>query len=172
MTIETLRPEANGVTNTFPTQYPNSTSHYDKVDEVISDGDATYVENNGDWRTELYALPVHVSSGVINSVTVKVVVRLTGTDDQLIYYTSLRTHSTNYGGGAEFVGSATYITKSYTWNTNPNTLAAWTWDEIDALEVGCNARYWGNSNIRVTQVYAEVDYTPPPIYPIRGFIIG
>ena len=52
-------------------------------------------------------------------------------------------------------------TRSHTWTTNPHSGLAWTWNHIDALQIGVAVPiiYSGDS-IYCSQVYIEVNYTP------------
>ena len=50
-------------------------------------------------------------------------------------------------------------TFSEQWDTNPYTGSAWTWEEIDALEIGVALRSDGFNWANCTQTYAEVDYS-------------
>ncbi|GAI22719.1 unnamed protein product, partial [marine sediment metagenome] len=67
--------------------------------------------------------------------------------------------------GVEDNGPVVQITTSYDtysnqWNNNPQTGNPWTWDEIDALQIGVGIRRPKPGNYtRVTQVYAEVNYS-------------
>ncbi len=61
----------------------------------------------------------------------------------------------------------TWETVSEEWATNPDTSAAWTWSEIDALQTGLALKkVSGLSSARCTQVYVVVDYTPGASIPV------
>jgi hypothetical protein len=47
----------------------------------------------------------------------------------------LRTGSTNYAGTTKTLTSS-YLTTADLWEKNPNTLLAWTRDNVDGLEAG------------------------------------
>ena len=68
-------------------------------------------------------------------------------------------------GGTEYTGSSmnlspVYTNYSYTWSTNPQTGAAWTWADIDDLQAGIsftlNSIY---QSARSTRLYVEVGYS-------------
>lgn len=174
MSIETLRPSGVGFETSIASQHPDSTFHWDKVDEADSDGDTTYVYTGADQpnhERDLYALPAHSEgSGTINSVKVCALVRSVS---QYSYGTlSLRTHSVTYDAFS-ISTSTTYTLQSHTWTENPNTEAAWTWDEIDALEIGLQlSSTIGAYEARCTQVYVEIDYTLVAVGRSFGYIIG
>jgi hypothetical protein len=158
MATEILRPNAAG-DETALDQYPTSGSHYDKVDEVTPDNDSTYVYNSAKgaaWYRDLYNLPAHSGSGTINKITIKIVARNSLWAGVEIF---CKTHGTGYSDGDSWYNHYSYTEKTWELTTNPNTSAAWTWDEIDALQIGvqmwCGDGQWG----RCTQVYVEVDYT-------------
>jgi len=159
--IETLRPSAAGDETSINDQEPPSGEHWDKVDDETSDGDTTYVSTeNGDWQEDLYNIPDHfVGSGTINYVRVYMVCRAEVAPTQTTAYVHIKTNGVEYNGSEDTM-TKKYATYSYQWNTNPQTLAPWTWAEIDALQIGVGLRQpkpgrW----TRCTQVYAEVGYT-------------
>ncbi len=68
--------------------------------------------------------------------------------------THMRTDGSAYSG-AEHLTTSSYVAYSTPYITNPNTSAAWTWSEIDALEIGAGIK----KEAFVTQVWVEVYYT-------------
>ncbi len=142
---ETLRPNGAGSETMSPSQFPNSTFHWDKVDEVTPDDNTTYVYNeniNGGWGRDLYGLPAHTGSGTINSVTVYARLK----DDVGSVSSgkiSIKTNGTTYDTSA-YALTTSWADKSNAWATNPQTTNAWTWDEIDALEAGVSLYYYSS----------------------------
>jgi hypothetical protein len=154
---ETLRPNAAG---TYTQCDPiGDTANYLCVDEAIPDDDTTYVRTTlGATELDTYNIPDHSEgSGAINSV--KVYIRsdcssAAGHQAQTV----IRTNGTDYFGTWEtLVADWAYYSTTYT--TNPYTTNAWTWDEIDAMEIGVRQDDTGGGYPRTTQVYVEVDYT-------------
>ncbi|KKN87080.1 hypothetical protein LCGC14_0263500 [marine sediment metagenome] len=154
---ETLRPSTAGdLTELDPVPVvPN----WQNVDDTGGgDDDTTYNNQYDDFR-DTYNLPASSGSGTINKITVYVRVKtenLLETDYNIL----IRVSSTTY------YSSKTNMTTSYVLNNairtqNPYTVAAWTWADIDALQIGIQMAsqavptYWQ----RVTQVYVEIDYT-------------
>lgn len=171
MTTVTLRPNAAGDL-TQCSEYPTSGSNYDKVNETVEDEDATYVYApifTNAYYEDLYKMP---ASGIpvgstINSVTVYAYFRNNKTPlgGSTSANNAIKTHSVLYLG-TTWVPGTSYALFSDVWTTNPNTLAAWTIAEIDALQVGCKLRDVSNletadASARCTQIYVVVDYTPP-----------
>jgi len=116
-----------------------------------------YLTNlNTTWR-DLYNLPAHTGSGVINKITVY-------HRDYSDTYAGkvkpiIKTNGVVYEGTQVDVPAGTWTTYSQEWTKNPNTVSAWAWDEIDALQVGISFQGPYYDNQRCTQVYVEVDYT-------------
>ena len=169
--IETLRPNGAGDETTL-SQYPGSDANWDKVDDVTPDYDDTYVfALGGTYKRDLYALPAHsAGSGTINSV--KVYARAKRQSSAYDSEISIKTNNTVEDSSAFRIGTYWEL-NSIQYNTNPITENAWTWEEIDALQIG--VRMWGTPSYwcRCTQVYVEVDYTPiVAVGRSFGFIIG
>jgi len=159
---ETLRPDAAG---TYSQADPvGEVSNYLCVDEEVADDDSTYVETSG-GATEIdtYNIPDHSEGyGTISSVTVYVRCRASTTADLHAAETVIRTHNADYFGTYTLLPTS-YTDYSTTYNVNPNTTNAWTWDEIDALEIGVRQYDNDEGEVRCTQVYAEVDYAAPAL---------
>ncbi|GAG41230.1 unnamed protein product, partial [marine sediment metagenome] len=155
-TSEILRPIGVGST-TGMSQFPATGSNWDKVDEVIEDSDGTYVYANS-TAYDLYATSDHTGSGTINSVTIHMLIAREGSGPTG-GYTMLRTEGTDYQGASHFTNSTQPNYEEFTevYTNNPSTLLPWTWTQVDAMEIGVRR---GMGPLRVTQVYAVVDYTP------------
>ena len=162
MATETLRPNAAGDVTSICCETPNGEVHWTLVDEETPDDGTTVVRNYSETGTldsyDLYNLPAHSGSGTINKITVYMRVNnYYGTD---YAYTKIKTHSTIYEGDQETIASGTFANFSHQWTTNPYTGEAWTWDEIDALQIGVRLQTTATyHSCRCTQLYVEVDYT-------------
>lgn len=154
----TLRPNDFGSETSITTQYPPLTGeHYDKVDEETADDDETTVwETDDSYHRDLYNLPAPSGSGTINFI--KIYFRCCKENGTV--KPSLKTNSTPVDG-TEIVPADLWTDYSEQWNTNPVTTAAWTWDEIDALQIGISVK---GPSCGCTQIYVEIDYTPPSLY--------
>ena len=173
MATETLRPNDAGDLTQISNQYPDSGEHWDKVDEETPDT-ITYVKGESDGTYyDLYNLPAHsVGRGTINFIKVYSRAKADTTPDQYTHRIHIKTGGTIYDG-AQVLVTTSWVTYSDQWNTNPKTEVAWTWDDIDALQIGISLRYESSSPLvypktSCTQVYVEVDYTPPFIPRIVG----
>jgi hypothetical protein len=73
-----------------------------------------------------------------------------------------RTHSTDYESSATTVSRTAFTDYSETRTVNPYTGQAWTWDEINNLEIGARATQLGSADtIQVSEFWIVVDYSPP-----------
>lgn len=164
MAIETLRPNAAGDETNIHWQYPDSGSHYDKVDEVTPDEDATWIyeSDKTTYYRDLYNLPAHSEgSGTINHITVYARARNYATPSQAGLKIAMKSGSTVDEGSEETL-TTSYVNYSKQWTTNPDTGSAWTWSEIDSLQIGVTLRGGHTAyylQTRCTQVWVEVDYT-------------
>jgi len=164
---EIFRPNAAGDKTNISDQYPATGEHWDKVYEETSDGDSTYVSSdNTAWQEDLYNITDHstlTAAGIINYVEVYIVCRATSSSTQTSAYIHIKTNGVEYNGAAENM-TTSYATYSYQWDINPQTGEAWTWDEIDALQIGVGLRQpTGAQSTRCTQVYVEVGFEAPPL---------
>ncbi len=159
MAIEILRPNAAGdLTQLYTASPPN----WDAVNDVTPDEDATYVEGDyyGGGERDLYNLPSSSGVGVINKITITCRCR----NQPLYIYDRIRTMIKT--GGTIYEGSDTAPTTSYVnyqtvYTLNPKTGLAWTWADIDALQIGVYLHASNDSaSVRSTQVYVEIDYIP------------
>ena len=162
--VETLRPNGGG-TNTNLQSYdgtlrdPDPNINYTMVDEETPDGYSTEViTQNSSYLLDTYNIPNPTGSGPINYVKVYCHIKC---DFQENGKVAIRTHSTEYYGPEEDL-TTSWVTYSNQWNTNPNTGSAWTWEELNDLEIGVALKGAVTEDrwVNCTQVYAEVDYTP------------
>ncbi len=138
-------------------------SNWRCVNEVTSDGDATYVKSaNNSYITDLYSAQNHSSgSGTIKNVTVWIFCRASGVSGSNIpkARTAILTHFTNYFGPTNDL-TTSYANFSTLYTANPYTNNTWTWDEIDAMEIGVSGigASAGAYDARCTQVWVVVDW--------------
>ena len=160
--VETLRPSAIGDEESIDHATSGAGFHHNDVDEagVGGDGDTTVVYDSGSTpERDLYNIPASSGSGAISKITVFFCCR---SDTYGVAKASIKSDTTVTDGGFEYIGY-TYVTYSKEWATNPAPPGtdAWTWDDIDALQIGVKV---GGDDSRAycycTQVYVEVDYTP------------
>ena len=166
---ETLRPDATGDEENIPFSTSGAGLHWSDVDEAVSDSDTTRVYKSSvddNWTRDLYNLPPHTGTGTINSITVYANCRASATATQTGLKIAIKTGGTAYEGSEQTIAGS-YTLYSSQWTVNPQTSAAWTWAQIDALQIGENLRRSGGTiNSLCTQVYVVVDYTAAPILKI------
>jgi hypothetical protein len=104
-------------------------------------------------------------AGIIDNITVYHVSKAVTSSTPYCIGAGIRTNSSSYfGSNVSALLTTSYQTLSTTWYTNPNTLAAWTWAEIDALEAGVYCGSDGTNYSRTTRVYVVVTYTATTDY--------
>jgi len=160
MSTEILRPNAAGDETSIPSQYPNSTEHWDKVDEESADDATTYVYTGlTSYTRDLYNLSNPTGSGTVNSITIYF--RIRGYTAQTVYAKPVqKSGGTVTEGGEQSSYGLDWVTKNQVYTTNPATSLPYTFEELASLQVGVALKGSAGASHRCTQVYVEVDYTP------------
>ena len=159
----TFRPNAAGDITTIGTQFPAAGEHWEKVDEVVADNATTSLTSTAINQEDLYNLPDHTSeAGTINFIEVFACAYVFNESDHA--HLTIKSGGTIYEGAALVDGVGTFNTFSTQWADNPADSEDWEWADIDALQIGLR-QFTHNLDIYFTQIYVEVDYTPPPEAP-------
>ncbi len=149
--FEILRPTGDGSNDGLEDEHCGD--NWECVDEAIADDNATYVEGkNGKWKMDLYKTANHTATGTIDSIEVSI--RTMGSTTGMIARTALRTNGVTYVG-SDIAVTSIYTNYSTAYLNNPQTGVAWTWTEIDNIEIGVEMY----NKARCTQVWLEVYYT-------------
>jgi hypothetical protein len=165
---EILRPNAAGDETNISNQEPNSTAHYDKVDDVAADDASTYVfshTNDSTLYRDLYNLSTtSLTTETITKVTVYARMKNSGilTSHAKI---GIKTGGTAYDS-SEITLATSWTLYSQEWTINPKTGVAWVPADLNALQAGVSLEYsfsmtipWGGSmQGQCTQVYISVEY--------------
>jgi hypothetical protein len=140
-------------------KYGTGYAHWDKVNEIASDGDSRYVYDNHDDDYDLYEF--EDSSENLNIAAVKVVMNCRrtnthngGTDGRV--NAVIWTYGESSEGAYEYV-STSYANYSFTFPFSPHTGDVWNWNEINSLQAGPEVAISGDNDIRCTQVWLEVE---------------
>jgi len=156
-----LRPDGSG-DSTELTPFPAATANWDCVDDVTSDGDSTYVYSDSNhFGSDFYNFADTPQTGSIDSVTVWMKVRGTRAANN-VAKTLIKTNGVISEGTAQDVTTG-YSDISTVYDENPQSNAAWTWDEVNLLQAGCALKRSGRGDTtRCTQVWVVVESTPTP----------
>ncbi len=150
-----IRP--NGPGNSAAHNNSGCPSNWQCVDEVSSDADATYIQSPGSgWSDDLYTADDPAVTGTINHIIIYIRIRNTAENDQRARTAIRIGGSTRYGTNFDLDGVSSYAVYSRSYTTNPVSGVAWTWTDINNLQIGIRSR----RQARCTQVWAEVYYTP------------
>ena len=160
MAVVTLYPNAAGdKTNLTP---QGAAANWDCVDEHPHNSDTTRVllMYTGKYdKRDLYNIEDTSQTGYIMNVKLVVTSRMSS-----IYSNAMtaliKTHGTEYLGGTINPTTQSYAEYNYSWSNNPYTGVAWTFAEINALQIGISDNRGTNGVNLTTQVRAEITYTP------------
>ncbi|RJQ43511.1 MAG: hypothetical protein C4538_12085 [Nitrospiraceae bacterium] len=170
LTVALLLLNALGSWATILTLYPSGSSTGDNVTYSggtaataldSNDSDTSYGSSSGTANYYYLELDNHTTeTGAINSVTIKTRARRDAASGSSTFTIGVKTNGSSYFSSGQTSSSSTYaLFTGSTYNTNPQTGAAWTWSEIDSLVAIID--HTNSTAMRATQLYAEVDYTPP-----------
>jgi len=160
MANEILRPNGAGNETNVTSQFPATTYHWDKVDEVSPDEDSTYVftSNNGYLR-DVYAIENPSSYAPGDTITnVRVTARCKEITSGGKIKLSVRTNGVDYLGAEQAITDA-YVDYIEDWAVNPNTGTTWTNLEIETLEAGVSITNDDGNASHSTQVFVTLTYT-------------
>jgi prepilin-type N-terminal cleavage/methylation domain-containing protein len=152
-----IRPTGAGSITNIP-QSTGCGSHWQCVDEVTSDDDASYItRNSNSWSTDVFALenPTHDSCPV---ATVTIYCRAKKDNTQGDVRPTVYVSGTEYNGTQQAI-TTSWADYSHSWTTNPATGTAWTWSEIDNLQAGVRIRGQSSTHkAHCTQVWVVVKF--------------
>ncbi|GEM_PF-3266189 len=150
---------------------PNSAGTYQEWTLVDSthwnatsdQSDATYVEVTGSTTfRETLNLQNSNLTYPINSVTAYMRCKAIGGAAPEKANILWRTYGTNYESAALIIGRNVFADYSEIRTTNPYTGLAWTWDEINSLEIGSRASVLGGGEkIQCSEYWIVVNYWSP-----------
>ena len=133
-----LKPKGVGNYSQFT---PSAGFNWECVDEVPHDGDTTYVESatadhidTYDMEELIADLAIDPTDLVVKAVQVCLTGRYEGVDAHLA--PMLRSGTTDHEGTQMTMASSYYRLFAEMFSINPFTSAAWTYEEVDALEAG------------------------------------
>jgi flagellin-like protein len=162
-----LRPNADTTDRDLQTTGATSGYHYTCVDDVAQDGAATYVStasgHDNFWTDDVYEFQNPAHTGTVAYITINGVARTTVSSGGYMQL-AMTTHGQEFDGSAN-PGIGNPLTSSWleytaVWKTNPYTGVAWTWAEIDALQIGVSLYCATTGGAQCTQVYIQIYYTP------------
>ena len=162
MALLTLRPNGAGTYTSIASQYPATGNHWDKVDDETPDDGATIVYTTfSGYQTDCFVFPNQSDIGPINSVSVYVVCDKESSGGGYLC-TPIIFIAPSWYGTDQTLADGGYSEYHQTWTTNPATSSSWEWSDLDSAEIGVRLRGLGDYEVRCTQVYVVIDYTPYP----------
>ncbi len=133
MRVVTIRPDAAGDSTQFT---PDSGSNYARVNEQVCGDDSNYVEASISGYKDLYNY--EALSGITSDIKGIMVNTDCRESDATSYslITVCKSGVTESDNTAQLIGSSSYITRRRLLETDPNTSAAWTKNNLDAAQFG------------------------------------
>lgn len=114
---------------------PSAGANWQCVDEATPNGDTDYVEDSTPGDRDTYAMG-NLSGGITSIASVQNIVNARKTDSAARVIASvIRSGGTNYDGANMNLSSA-YLFYWQDYDTDPNTAAAWTTANVNAVEAG------------------------------------
>lgn len=132
--VEPLRPNNDTATKNFT---PNAgTENYTRVNEVLTDGDTSYVYSSLVGAEDLYEVGnLSVTPQNIFAVQTRIVARKDDVATRVLK-ASLKSGAAATVYGSDFFLASSYTTKVDIYEQDPNTAAAWTKAGVDAIQIG------------------------------------
>jgi len=170
MATLTLRPNAAGTYQQWST-FGSPPSHWAGTSDQ---NDATGVQVTGNTTyKETENLQDASQTGTINSVTAYMRAKATGSGAGEKAVILWRTYATDYESAAQTISRTAFTDYSEARTVNPNTGLAWTWTEVNALEVGSRASALGSGEvIQCSEFWIVVDYTPAAVDKSFSDVLG
>ena len=136
--VDASVPNADGDLSEFGVVFPAApATQFDKVDELGADDDATYIQSDAPAQKSTWqgtTLPAIVGGGSVLAVQINTKVKKLSSRNKS-FRDIVRIGGTNFFGSP--VGlSLDYVNHHTIQESNPQTAAAWTTAEIDALQTG------------------------------------
>jgi hypothetical protein len=173
-----LRPNNDGTHGTYPWQiYPSSpATHYDKVDEVTPDEDATTLSTTDDLENRIDHLNKETLSlppgATITAVRVYMRCKYVPQNPSYVatplFKQGVRIGSTDYWNPFQVNPTASYADYYYSWAKNPATNNDWTESDVNNAQIALlgNSNFmqdeflnWWYTYVYCTQVWVVVVYS-------------
>jgi len=161
MPTEILRPNGAGDATEWT---PSADDNWECVDEAVADDNLSYVSSAppGEPHQDLYNLPDPSSltaSDTIKSIEVTFSGRRFGVGGSVTTACCIKENGVLTVGTQQDGGVGNYVERTQTWTTRPSDSGAWTFADIQALQIGIKDNDRDQDQMNVTQVFVTVDYT-------------
>ncbi|MEQ7008473.1 hypothetical protein ABN028_20065 [Actinopolymorpha sp. B17G11] len=191
-----LVPNGVGDSNTWQKSdgTAGTSTNWQQVDEVIPDDNTTHLKRTSVQPLDDYQLLNASAAGIptgsaVNLVAVgvrgaagsggtaastarDVLLRVKGQSGGTVLASAASTNRLNSDGAAgNYVTHTTVHPRTYkvVAYQNPQNSAAWTLSTLDSAQIGVQAQVSGTTEIRVSSMWALVDYTPPEVTGAAAF---
>ena len=132
VSVETCFPTGAGANTQWT---PSAGANWQCVSEIVPDGDTSYVEDSTVGDRDTYAMG-NLSGGITSVVCAQNIINARKTDSGGRQIASvIRSGGANFDGTGQATSSA-YLFYWQDYDTDPNTAAAWTVANINAVEAG------------------------------------
>lgn len=132
----------------------------DRAAALSDESDATYLSASTTNKVETQKLAAIIPrpSG-INYIIINE--KASATQPKNEFQIVARINSVDYHSASIKAPNNNYNTFTQKYTINPATGLQWTWTDLSNLEVGCNLTFYSGGEVRVSEFWVTVDFTPP-----------
>ena len=138
--------------------YNNSNANEDRTITGYTDNPSQFLNSTtGEWRINITGVKETTQTFELKVDLIKFEIFYEGDVKAVLIF---RTHGNDYQSQEFAISHTSFEDYSNTSTKNPSTGSAWTWDEINDLEIGASATTLGPyEKLQISEFWVEIEYT-------------